>query len=493
MARPTVRILSRYLLRQHLAPLGFALAAFTLLMLLRQVAQQFGNLVGKGLPWSVILEVFLLSVPFIIAMTLPMAVLVAVLYAFSQLAGDHEITAMKASGVSLGRLVAPVLSAAALVAALAFLWSDQVLPRSNHRLRTLLVDIQRKKPSFSLKERVSNEVVERQFFLRAARIDPATNRLRDVTIYDLGDPERRRIISADSGRMAYTPGGRDLYLTLLDGDIREVNRSDPTQFDRTLYVVNKIRVQNVGNSLERTENDSYKSDREMGICEMRGVVAAARREAEQARRDTRLLIDNDRRRLAGLVPALRRTPARGELRGGDPQEVRDRRRVHRVRPGRHSRGAALSAGRRGARAGHEPDRVHGVLRRPDRRRGAGRPAVRVPVLRDVDAQPLVQRARARGPVGGPAAGGRAAGRRLDRPVPHVPAAPPRRRVMPAPPAPRLLPTLDRYVVREWLKVFLITVLGFPLLVIVIDLTDNLGKYLSKGLTKHAVADRKSVG
>src|SRR2546422_858928 len=189
MARPTVRILSRYLLRQHLAPLGFALAAFTLLMLLRQVAQQFGNLVGKGLPWSVILEVFLLSVPFIIAMTLPMAVLVAVLYAFSQLAGDHEITAMKASGVSLGRLVAPVLSAAALVAALAFLWSDQVLPRSNHRLRTLLVDIQRKKPSFSLKEQVINEVVERQFFLRAARIDPATNRLRDVTIYDLGDPE----------------------------------------------------------------------------------------------------------------------------------------------------------------------------------------------------------------------------------------------------------------------------------------------------------------
>jgi len=307
MARPTVRILSRYLLRQHLAPLGFALAAFTLLMLLRQVAQQFGNLVGKGLPWSVILEVFLLSVPFIIAMTLPMAVLVAVLYAFSQLAGDHEITAMKASGVSLGRLVAPVLSAAALVAALAFLWSDQVLPRSNHRLRTLLVDIQRKKPSFSLKEQVINEVVERQFFLRAARIDPATNRLRDVTIYDLGDPERRRIISADSGRMAYTPGGRDLYLTLLDGDIREVNRSDPTQFDRTLYVVNKIRVQNVGNSLERTENDSYKSDREMGICEMRGVVAAARREAEQARRDTRLLIDNDLRRLAGLAPALRDT------------------------------------------------------------------------------------------------------------------------------------------------------------------------------------------
>src|SRR5213592_2080560 len=301
MARPTVRILSRYLLRQHLAPLGFALAAFTLLMLLRQVAQQFGNLVGKGLPWSVILEVFLLSVPFIIAMTLPMAVLVAVLYAFSQLAGDHEITAMKASGVSLGRLVAPVLSAAALVAALAFLWSDQVLPRSNHRLRTLLVDIQRKKPSFSLKEQVINEAVERQFFLRAARIDPATNRLRDVTIYDLGDPERRRIISADSGRMAYTPGGRDLYLTLQDGDIQAVNRTDPTQVDRTFFRINRMRVAGIGNTLERTEHDSYKSDREMSICEMRSMVALARREAERAGADADIAVQNDLRRLAGLV------------------------------------------------------------------------------------------------------------------------------------------------------------------------------------------------
>src|SRR2546428_276512 len=429
MARPTVRILSRYVLRQHLAPLVFALAALTCFLLIQQVAKQLGNLVGKGLPWGVIVEVFVLSIPFIVATTLPMAVLVAVLYVLTHLAADNEITAMKAGGVSVGRLLAPVLAGATCVAVLAFLWNDQVLPRANHQLRMLLVDIQRKKPSFSLREQVINEVVAGQFFLRAARIDPASNRLKDVTIYDLEDAERRRIISADSGRMAYTPGGRDLYLTLLDGDIREVNRSDPTQFDRTLYVVNKIRVQNVGNTLQRTENDTYRSDREMGICEMRGVVAAAQRARPVAR---------DRRDRRGGAAGPRRAPARRELRSGDPQEVRDRRRVHRVRPSRHSRGAAVSAGRHRARAGHEPDRVHGVLRRSDRRRGAGRPAARVPLLRDVDAQPLVQRARAGGPVGGPPAGGRAAGPRLDRPAPHVSAAPPRRRVMPAPPAPRLL-------------------------------------------------------
>src|SRR6266496_5096535 len=177
MARPTVRILSRYILGQHSAPLGFALAALTCAMLVNQVAKQFGNLVGKGLPWGIIFEVFALTIPFIVAMTLPMAVLVAVLYTFSHLAADNEITAMKASGISIGRLLGPVLGGATLIAVVALIWNDQILPRSNPTLRTLLVDIQRKKPTFQLKEQVINEVVAGQFFLRAARIDPAANTL----------------------------------------------------------------------------------------------------------------------------------------------------------------------------------------------------------------------------------------------------------------------------------------------------------------------------
>ena len=303
MARPTVRILSRYVLRQHVAPLFFALAALTCFLLIQQVAKQLGNLVGKGLPWSVIVQVFVLSIPFIVATTLPMAVLVAVLYAFTHLAADHEITAMKAGGVGVWNLLAPVLGGAAVVASFAFLWNDQVLPRANHRLRMLLVDIQRKKPSFSLREQVINEVVAGQFFLRAGRIDPATNRLKDVTIYDLEDAERRRIISADSGWMAYTPGGRDLYLTLLDGDTRAVDRTHPTQFNRTFYHTNRIRVMGVGNTLERTENDSYRSDREMTVCQMRHVVRQTQQEVVQAERDERLAVETDLRRLAGLAPA----------------------------------------------------------------------------------------------------------------------------------------------------------------------------------------------
>jgi lipopolysaccharide export system permease protein len=324
MARPTVRILSRYILRQHIPPLLYALAALTCAMLVNQIAKQFGNFVGKGLPWGVILEVFALSIPFIVAMTLPMAVLVAVLYTFSHLAADNEVTAMKASGISVGRMLVPVLGGATAIGLIAFLWNDQILPRSNHELRTLLVDIQRKKPTFQLKEQVINEVVAGQFFLRAARIDPATNALSDVTIYDLEDPDRRRIIMADSGRMAYAAGGggesggggaggTDLYLTLRDGEIHEIKRTDPQHFNRTFYGVNRIKVAGVSNTFEATKNDEYRGDREMTICAMQDVVARARQDLTRVRTEALTSLSAELRRTAKLaqLPAtvtIDRTP-----------------------------------------------------------------------------------------------------------------------------------------------------------------------------------------
>src|SRR5207237_9822135 len=108
MAPLIVRTISRYLLRQHVAPLGFALAALTSLMLIQQVAKQLPSLLGKGLPAAVIAEVFVLSLPFIVAVTLPMAVLVAVLHVFTRLASDNEITALEAGGVRGDRAGAPV-------------------------------------------------------------------------------------------------------------------------------------------------------------------------------------------------------------------------------------------------------------------------------------------------------------------------------------------------------------------------------------------------
>jgi lipopolysaccharide export system permease protein len=277
-----VKILYKYVLKEHFGPLMFALTALTSLLLLNYVAKQFGQLVGKGLPWSVIGEFFLLSVPFTFAMTLPMAVLVSVLYAFSRLASENEITALKASGVSLLRILIPVLWGATAMAGVMIAFNDQVLPRANHRLRVLQSDIARKKPTFALREQVINEVSPGKLSMRAGHIDEATNLMKDVTIYDMSDPQQHRTILADSGRMAMNPNRRDLDLTLYNGEWQEVSKTEIGQLQRLFYVVNVVRVKDVANGLDRSLDDNYKSDREMSICEMQKGVDDADRESRRA-------------------------------------------------------------------------------------------------------------------------------------------------------------------------------------------------------------------
>jgi lipopolysaccharide export system permease protein len=302
LSLPSVRLLSTYLLRQLAAPFLFALGALTSLMLLSQIAKKFGSLVGKGLPWTVIAEVFALSIPFIVAMTLPMAVLLAVLYAFSHLAADNEITAMRATGISVYQILVPVLAWGVFMSALNFAFVDQILPRSNARLRNLLIDIGRKKPTFELQEQVINEVPPSQYFLRANRIDGATGRLREVTIYDVGGDASRRIIYADSGLMAYAEGQTDLSLRLYDGSIHQFRPVDPTGFQLTYFKVNDIRVKNVFDELERNTSESVRGDREMSTCEMLDVMRDADREEREAQRDRRALLVDDLRILLGLPP-----------------------------------------------------------------------------------------------------------------------------------------------------------------------------------------------
>ena len=281
-----MKIVARYILREHLGPLVFALSALTSLMLLNFVAKRFGDLVGKGLPWTVIGEFMMLSIPFTVAMTLPMAVLVATLHAFSRFASENEITAFKASGVSMQLLVRPVILASAVLTFFMVWFNDQVLPRANHRLATLQSDIARVKPTLALQEQVINEVVPRQLFLRAGRIESGSNQMRDVTIYDLGDPSRRRTIVADSGILAFTASGEDLLLTLQSGSTTEVSSEEPDRLQRSFFREDVYKVRGVAVRLDRQEDrTAYKSDRELSVCELQARVseAAVQRDSAWAR------------------------------------------------------------------------------------------------------------------------------------------------------------------------------------------------------------------
>ena len=297
-----MKILRRYVLSQHLWPFVFALSALTSFELLRQIARKLQDLLGKGLPWTVIVEFFLLTIPFLIAITLSMAVLVAVLYTLSRLAGDYEITAMRAGGVSTGQIVRPLLAAAAVVAAASFLFSDQVLPRTNHRLRTLMVDIYRTKPTFSLKEHVINEVQKGRTALWAAQIDQATYRMRDITLYSLEENNRKRIVYADSGYLEFAGNPEDLQLILYDGSIHEFDRDDPRMFQKTAFGRQLIMVRGVGSEFVRREEDDYRSDREMSVCQLENEVRTATNDASSAERRANHIELNGLRELVFLPP-----------------------------------------------------------------------------------------------------------------------------------------------------------------------------------------------
>ena len=293
-----MKILSRYVLREHLGPLAFALTALTSLLLLNFIAKRFGDLVGKGLPASVIAEFFGLAIPFTVAMTLPMAVLVAVLYAFSRLASESEITALKASGVSMGRILAPVLAGATVLAIGMVFFNDYVLPAANHRLRILQTDIGRTKPTFALREQVINEVVPGRLFLKATTIDKARNRMHQVVIYDFGDGSKRRTIVADSGDLKLLDGSGDLELTLFHGTMTEIPTATPTQLSRLAYERDALVVRGVANSFSRDSADSYRSEREMGVCEMQAQVFGAEKDLY---RETRSATQMQRRALKALT------------------------------------------------------------------------------------------------------------------------------------------------------------------------------------------------
>ncbi|MBI5601066.1 MAG: LptF/LptG family permease [Gemmatimonadetes bacterium] len=278
-----MKITSKYILKEHVGPLVFALSALTSLLLLNYVAKKFGDLVGKGLPVRAIIEFFALSIPFTVAMTLPMAILVATLHAFSRLASENEITAYKASGVSMHRLVAPVLVAAFGFTVFMVWFNDQVLPRANHRLATLTSDISRKKPTVAFKEQIINEVSPSRLYLRAGHIDRATSMMREVTIYDLSPPQKRRTIHADSGLLELSPDQSDLLLTLYSGSMTEVSLQEPARLQRNFFNTDFIKVRGVGNQFESEPADSmYKSDREMTICELQDRVVRAARTRDSA-------------------------------------------------------------------------------------------------------------------------------------------------------------------------------------------------------------------
>jgi lipopolysaccharide export system permease protein len=292
-----VRILHSYILRQHLVPflLGFGVVTFILEM---DVLFDYLDLVvNRGVALGVVAQLFALSLGYIIALSAPCAVLVAVLMTFGRLSQDNEITALRASGVNMLRVMAgPLVAALALTVGLT-LFNNHVLPESNHAFANLLIDIGRMRPTVKLQEGVFITDFP-GYTMLVQSVNGRTNEMRGVTIYQMNAGAPPTTIIAERGFLSYTPSGRDAVLELEDGEIHEVpaDEGDASRYRRMVFKTHTINVAGAGGILERTVRNS-RSDREMSardlIAERDSVISQYARAAEDRR---------ERLAMAGVPP-----------------------------------------------------------------------------------------------------------------------------------------------------------------------------------------------
>jgi len=269
-------IITKHLIKAHLGPFLFAFSALTGLLFLNAIAQRIENLVGKGLPWSIIGEFLILSLPHTIALTLPMSILVALLYTFSEMTAANELTAMSAGGISPIRVLMPPLLLGIAMAGVMLFFNDQILPSANHQLKDLVVDISEQSPTFELQERVINRIQTqdrtRNIYLQASSIDRDTNHLEEVVIYDLSDPGIHRTTYASQGEMIFDQEQTDLYLTLYSGEVLQVDLSRSGEFNRSEFKKQIVPLRGIANQMDRQKTGSVRSDREMSISMLEEAI-----------------------------------------------------------------------------------------------------------------------------------------------------------------------------------------------------------------------------
>ncbi len=275
--------LSLHILRAHAGPFLFSLSTIMFVFLLQFIMKFIDQIVGKGLSWLVIGELIALNLAWIVVLAVPMAVLVAALMAFGNLSSQNEITAMKASGISLYRMILPVALVAIVLTGAMIHFNNRVLPEANHRLKALLVDVRRIKPTYSIVAGLFSQDLQ-GYSILARKTFEHSNDLEGLTIYDYTDPTTNTVVTAQHGKVSFTPDYRRLIMDLSDGEIHQIGTVDRSSYRRMRFVKHRIVMNAEGFDFERTdENQFSRSDREMSAGEMIEVVDSLRRNATSGR------------------------------------------------------------------------------------------------------------------------------------------------------------------------------------------------------------------
>ncbi len=253
------------------------------------------ELVGKGLELKVIAELLVYTSSSLVPMALPLSILMSSLMTFGNMGEFYELTAIKASGISLQRVMMPLMILIILISIGAFFFANEVLPFTNLKMRSLLYDVRNQRPEIQIVPGSFYNGIE-GYSMRVDKKNPATNMLYDVKIYNHSEHRgNTNVIVADSGRMIVTADERFLIFTLYKGySYNEVesdrrsrrNKTYPHRYDT--FDEQEMIIELVGFSLTRTDENLFKNHYTMLNLYQLGMMADS----------VKLEINNKEQRLA---------------------------------------------------------------------------------------------------------------------------------------------------------------------------------------------------
>lgn len=267
-----MRLISRHLLRSHIAPFILGSLTVVFLFFFQFLILNLDKLIGKGLDNLTILQLISYQMPAFIVLAIPMGVLFSTIMAFGSMSANHEITIIKSSGGSLLSMMFPVLIVSAGITLFNFWLNNEVLPDSNHASKLLLSDIQQKKPTFALENGQFSTQLD-GFTILPRDIDSSRGLMRALTIYDNRDAIRKSIITADSGYIRFDRKSEKMVMDLFYGEIIQYSENKVTNQQKIDFDTYRMFIETSGFNLNRsTGSDDTRGDRELKIADMQKRV-----------------------------------------------------------------------------------------------------------------------------------------------------------------------------------------------------------------------------
>ncbi|MBN2213087.1 MAG: LptF/LptG family permease [Bacteroidales bacterium] len=247
--------------------LTFFIVMFVLLM--QFLWRYIDELVGKGLELKIIAELLVYTSASLVALALPLSILMSSLMAFGSMGEFYELTAMKSSGISLQRIMLPLMIFVVLISIGAFFFSTNVLPVTNLKMRALLWDVRQQRPELQIREGEFYNGVE-GYSIRINKKNPQTNILYDLKIYDHSEKKGNiSVIVADSGYMKMTADESNLIINLWNGYSYNEQEEDRRKFPKTYphrmdkFKEQRIVIELTGFGLQRSDENLFKNDYQM--------------------------------------------------------------------------------------------------------------------------------------------------------------------------------------------------------------------------------------